>query len=53
MSPKNFIHVPVKKEVIDLLNECETLYRKHHPELDDFKLSKHRLIKIVCEWYLK
>ena len=50
---KTYKHLPVKADTLELLKECELLYRKSHPELDDFKISKDKMFKLVCEWYLK
>ncbi len=53
MFNKTYSHIPVKNDVVELLKECELLYRKSHPELEDFKISKSKMLKLVCEWYLK
>ena len=43
----------VKKEVADLDNKCELLYRDNHPELKHIPLSKSKIQYEVKKFYLQ
>ena len=43
----------VKKEVAELDKDCETIYRKAHPELDHVFLSKSKIHYEIKKFYLR
>jgi hypothetical protein len=53
MLTKTYKHLPVKADTIELINECEILYRVSHPELKDYKISRDKMLKLICEYYLR
>lgn len=44
--------VLIKPDVFDLIADCETIYRKHHPELNNIPLSKNKILYEVFKFYL-
>jgi len=44
--------IAIKQKSYDLLDDCEFIYRKYHPELVLIPISKNKIIYEVCKFYL-
>jgi hypothetical protein len=44
--------VAIDSETYAKLRDCETEYRKHHPDLNGIHLSRAYIVKQVVEYYL-
>ena len=43
----------IKNKVVALLDDCEYIYRKYHPELNEVYLSKSKVLYEVIKFYLQ
>lgn len=44
--------VAIREKSYSLLDDCEYIYKKFHPELKLIPLSKDKIIYEVCKFYL-
>ena len=49
---KKYKTLAVEDETLKYLDDCEFIYRKHHPELKDIFLTRTKILKEVIRFYL-
>ena len=50
---KKYKSLQIEEDVRELLDSCESTYRKHHPELDGIVLTKSKILREVCKFYIR
>lgn len=49
---KHYKNVAFEEKILKYLDDCEYIYRKHHPELKDLVLTKSKIMMEVMRFYL-
>ena len=49
----NYKPMQIKEDVLELLGDCEFIYRQYHPELNEVYLSKSKILYEVFKFYLQ
>lgn len=50
---KKYVTINIEKERVEELNKCEILYRKYHPEFNNMKLTKSKIMYEIIKFYLR
>ena len=43
----------IKKEISERIDDCEYIYRKYHPELNEVYLTKSKILYEIIKFYLQ
>jgi hypothetical protein len=49
---KGYVRVDIRKPVAELLWECKEEYLKHNPQMRGVFVSRNKLIRQICLYYL-
>jgi len=48
-----YINIRVTEQTKELIEQCESMYRKHHPEFDGVPLSRNKILLEMGRYYLQ
>jgi len=48
-----FVAVKLRQSTVDLLEEAEKVFLKHHPHLDGINITRNLLIKRALKYYIE
>lgn len=43
--------VQLSPKTCDMVKECEVIYRKYHPELDEIRISLNKMVYEIARYY--
>jgi len=44
--------IAIRPKIYNLIDDCEIIYRSHHPEFNSLVLSKNKILFEICKFYL-
>lgn len=50
---KHYKTLAIEEKMFNYLDDCEYIYRKHHPELNNIYLTKTKILYEIIKFYLQ